>query len=131
MRRSRGACCAAVSRYGGRTSSAARGAEGHLDLAAAGSGLLFVRTVRVDTCCGRAGAEQVERLMVEVKGMHRGAEALRAGASNGIAFLADTPRKGTRQRVPEEPPDLRSIAREERGAQTVQVVEHVSPRDWT
>jgi len=75
----------------------------------------------------RPATEQVDGLVVEVERLHGGAERFRSGTGDGVSLLPDATRQGTRERVPKKTPNLRSIPRQQRGAETVQVVEHVRP----
>ena len=78
--------------------------------------------------CGGACAEQVEGLVVEVQGLDGGAKAVRTGARYRVSLFTYAPGEGTRERVAQQAPDLGSIARQQCGAQSVQIVEHPSPR---
>jgi hypothetical protein len=59
-----------------------------------------------------------------VQRLHRSAKALGTGSRDGIAFFAYASREGTCEGMAQKPPDLRPVAREERRAEAVQVVEH-------
>lgn len=78
-------------------------------------------------CVDRATTEQVNGLVVEMERLHRGAEGFRSGAGDGVGFLPDAAREGARERVAQESSNLRSIPRQQSGAETVQVVEHGRP----
>jgi hypothetical protein len=62
-------------------------------------------------------AEQVRRLIFEVKGLDRRAIAARATASNQDRFGADTPWQCIGERVAQQPSYLLGVARDERMAQ--------------
>ena len=78
-------------------------------------------------CRRGAGSEEMQRLVVEVERLDGGAEGIGSGARDGVALFAYASWKGARQGVAQQAPYLRSIAREQCRAQTVEIVEHHAP----
>jgi hypothetical protein len=66
----------------------------------------------------------MECLVVEMERMHWRAEALGAGARDGIAFLSHAARQRARKRMSQETSDLGAVPGQQRGAQAIEIVEH-------
>ena len=97
-------------------------------------GLIVVASLALSAVTfGQTGADKhtIERAFSEggIVTLHlsSGDYTVRAGASDRVRFLPHSARQGAREGVAQEPPDLRSIAREECRAEAIQVVQHGRP----